>query len=253
MTLNCLNTFFFIVAIILLFSNCKKKENIPIQHIPVQYIPRDEAAYNLHYPILQKGLHKKGIQIKHVEIFLRAFKYEQKLEVWVKGKTQEQFVFFKSYDFCRSSGKLGPKRKEGDYQIPEGLYHVNVYNPLSNFHLSLGINYPNNSDKILGDTLQPGSDIYIHGGCMTIGCIPITNKNIKELYTITSIAHQQQEQIPIHIFPFRMNEQNVQKWNTQYPLHAYLWNNLKIFYDFFQKRKIEPLFKVTKEGKYEIL
>jgi murein L,D-transpeptidase YafK len=249
MASNYLNTALFIVTIILLFSNCKKKENALIQ-----YITRDEAVYQMQYPILQKALHKKGIHIKQVEIFLRAFKYEQKLEVWIKEKTQEQFIFFKSYDFCRTSGKLGPKRKEGDYQIPEGLYHINVFNPLSNFHLSLGINYPNDSDKILGDTLQPGSDIYIHGGCMTVGCIPITNKNIKELYTVTSIAHKNdQEQIPIHIFPFRMKKQHMQKWNTKYPSHTPFWNNLQIFYDFFEKEKTLPSFKITEEGIYKPL
>lgn len=249
MTYNFLNILFFIVTITLLILSCKKKENTDLQHIP-----RDEAAHKIYYPILKKVFNKKGINIEEIEVFLRAFKHEQKLEVWIKEKTQKQFTFLKSYDFCRSSGKLGPKRKEGDYQIPEGLYHINVYNPLSNFHLSLGINYPNDSDKILSDAEQPGSDIYIHGGCMTVGCIPITDENIKELYTLTSVAHQyKQEKIPVHIFPFRMNEKNMQKWNTQIPSQTYFWKNLKIFHDFFQKNKAVPSFEITTKGIYKPL
>lgn len=249
MPLNYLYILLSIITVTLILNSCKKKESIPTQHIP-----RDEAAYETHYPIIKKALNKKGIDINQAEVFLRAFKQEQKLEVWVKEKAQKQFVFFKSYDFCRFSGELGPKRKEGDYQVPEGLYHINVYNPLSNFHLSLGINYPNDSDRILGDSIQPGSDIYIHGGCMTIGCIPITDKNIKELYTITSIANKHgQKQIPVHIFPFRMNEKNMKKWGTKYPDHRQLWKVLQVFYNFFQTNRTVPLFKISKEGMYKSL
>lgn len=243
------NVFLFIIATILLLSYCKKKENI----IPnTQNMSRDEAARQAHYPTLKKALYQKGVDIAAVEVFIRAFKQEQKLEVWVKKKAEEQFIFLKSYSFCKSSGQLGPKRQEGDYQIPEGLYHINIFNPLSNFHLSLGINYPNESDKILGDTLQPGSDIYIHGGCMTIGCIPITNECIKELYTLTNIAHEQgQTQIPVHIFPFQMDGHNMQKYTSLYPPNTSFWNNLQIFHDYFEKNKKLPLFKITEEGIYK--
>ena len=71
------------------------------------------------------------------------------------------------------SGTMGPKRLQGDYQVPEGFYYINEFNPNSNYHLHLGLNYPNASDKILSDSLRPGGDIYIHGSCVSIGCIPL--------------------------------------------------------------------------------
>ena len=54
------------------------------------------------------------------------------------------------------SGTTGPKRAEGDYQVPEGFYYINEFNPNSKYHLSLGLNYPNASDKILSDSIDPG-------------------------------------------------------------------------------------------------
>jgi murein L,D-transpeptidase YafK len=121
-------------------------------------------------------------------IYLRSFKYDSQLEVWVKYAQNEKFKLFKTYKVCAMSGSLGPKRMQGDYQVPEGFYYVNEFNPKSVYHLSLGLNYPNSSDKVLADSLQPGGDIYIHGSCVTTGCIPITNQQIEELYILATYA-----------------------------------------------------------------
>ena len=72
----------------------------------------------------------------------------------------------------------------GDYQVPEGFYYINEFNPKSEYHFALGLNYPNASDHILSDSIQPGGDIYIHGSCVTTGCIPITDGQIEELYVL---------------------------------------------------------------------
>lgn len=234
------------------FSACKKKEIIPPP--PSPDLTRDQAAHQLHFPKLKTALSLKGIDIDQVEIFLRAFKHEEKLEIWAREKGQTSFRFFKDYDFCMNSGTLGPKRKEGDRQIPEGPYHINIYNPLSNFHLSMGLNYPNASDKILSHKESPGRDIYIHGGCMTIGCIPITNEKIKELYTLAFISHQQgQEQIPVHIFPFRMNDKNLKKWRKKHPKQAKFWKNIQAFYNHFEKFKNLIKFETNADGSFTII
>ena len=99
---------------------------------------------------------EKKYQYRKFQLFIRAFKKEKLLEVWVKEARQRKLRLVNTYDFCATSGDLGPKRKEGDLQIPEGVYTINHFNPLSNFHLSLGINYPNASDKILSDPRKPG-------------------------------------------------------------------------------------------------
>ncbi|MBC7451384.1 MAG: hypothetical protein H7259_07840, partial [Cytophagales bacterium] len=65
---------------------------------------------------------------------------------WAKGKTSTQFTLTKTYSICSASGTSGPKRKQGDNQVPEGVYYIDRFNPASNFHLSLGLNYPNTSD-----------------------------------------------------------------------------------------------------------
>ncbi|WP_368737359.1 murein L,D-transpeptidase family protein, partial [Acinetobacter pittii] len=80
---------------------------------------------------------------------------------------------------CALSGVLGPKRKEGDYQVPEGFYYINEFRPNSNYHLALGLNYPNAADIQWSDSLHPGNEIFIHGGCITVGCIPIQDHQIE--------------------------------------------------------------------------
>lgn len=97
---------------------------------------------------------------------------------------KDLFRLIKDYQICSLSGELGPKRQQGDLQVPEGFYWIDRFNPASNFYLSLGINYPNQFDRILGKSGELGGDIFIHGGCVTIGCIPITDDKIKELYLI---------------------------------------------------------------------
>src|SRR5690606_30525766 len=86
-------------------------------------------------------------------LYIRSFKYDSKLEVWVKNEHKENYQLFKTYKVCALAGSLGPKRLEGDYQVPEGFYYINEFNPRSSYYLSLGLNYPNLSDLVLSDSL----------------------------------------------------------------------------------------------------
>ena len=176
------------------------------------------------------------LDIKEVHIFIRAFKLEEKLEVWGKDKESRKFKLITSFPFCHSSGYLGPKRRRGDYQIPEGFYEIDRFNPESNFHLSLGVNYPNASDKIKSDATKLGGDIFIHGSCVTVGCIPITDDWIEEVYILAVEAKNNgQLSIPVHIFPSRLNENNYQELIKDYPNYKSFWSNLKEGYDYFEK------------------
>jgi murein L,D-transpeptidase YafK len=167
---------------------------------------RVKIAYEHAEDSVKRLFANKRLSMDKCQMFIRAFKKEAVLEVWVKEKNADNFVLLHTYDFCATSGELGPKRKQGDLQIPEGVYQINHFNPVSNFYLSLGINYPNASDLILSDKKKPGNAIYIHGGCATIGCIPITDDGIKELYIIAVEARNGgQQTIPVHIFPTRLN------------------------------------------------
>src|ERR1035437_10851371 len=109
---------------------------------------RVKDAYSGKWDGLKSDLTKKEINKDNFEMYIRIFKYDKIVEVWLKSKEQKEFALFKTYNICSSSGALGPKRKQGDGQVPEGFYNMSAYNPFSNYHLSLGVSYPNASDKI---------------------------------------------------------------------------------------------------------
>jgi hypothetical protein len=109
---------------------------------------RVKTAYEEKENNVKSYFTKRNLAYGGFHLFIRGFKSEGKLEVWIKEKGKDTYTLLVSYDFCATSGRLGPKRKEGDLQIPEGIYHVNHFNPQSNFYLSLGVSYPNASDKI---------------------------------------------------------------------------------------------------------
>lgn len=188
------------------------------------------------YEIVRSYFKEKNLEFPPHEIFLRVFKKQRIVELWARVCIVDTFTLVKSYPFCSGSGMLGPKRRQGDLQIPEGFYYIDRFNPYSNFYLSLGINYPNASDKILGVKGKLGGDIFIHGSCVTIGCIPITDNLIKELYLIAVYTKNGgQNRIPVHIFPTHLNDITLQKLEKQYTKNKVdFWKNLKAGYLYFQ-------------------
>lgn len=220
--------------------------------------PRVASALNKKTDTLQKQFAKADLQWPPKQIYFRSFKYDSQLEVWVRNANNEPYKLFKTYKVCALSGSLGPKRMEGDYQVPEGFYYINVFNPRSNYHLSLGINYPNASDVLLSDSVTPGGEIYIHGSCVTVGCIPIKDDQIEEVYLLASHAKAQgQDFIPVHIFPIRYNNPKsldylarTTKTDQGYQKFAV---KIKEVYDFFEEKKKLPLISVNTKGEYVIL
>ena len=197
----------------------------------------------------------QGIPYPPQKLFIRVFKREKILEVWASSTSENTFKLVKSYAVCRTSGNLGPKRREGDLQIPEGFYHIDRFNPKSNFHLSLGINYPNRSDRILGKKGAPGSDIFIHGGCVTIGCVPITDEYIKEVYWLAVQAKSNgHAKIPVHIFPKRLDAGAIARLKNAFPndeTRINFWKNLQIGYNRFEKSRKLPKISVNRQGVYQ--
>ncbi len=191
------------------------------------------------------------------EIYLRAFKYERRLEVWCRGNDTAKLIMVKSYPFTAFSGNLGPKRYQGDLQIPEGIYHIDRFNPASKYHLSLGINYPNKSDRIRKTRPDPGGDIFIHGNRVTIGCIPIGDSAIEELYILTVDARDNgQEKIPVHIYPYDFNDKETdERLNNIYKADTALinfWNELRPFCSYFNTYKALPKIRIDQAGKYNL-
>jgi murein L,D-transpeptidase YafK len=206
---------------------------------------------------LKKQFEEKKLQWPPSELYIRSFKYDKQLEVWVKNEDKETFKLFKSYKVCMQSGSMGPKRFEGDYQVPEGFYYINEFNPNSNYHLALGLNYPNASDKILSDSLRPGNNIYIHGNCVSTGCIAISDEPIEELYVLATYAKDNgQDFIPVHVFPVKYNNKKsfeylAQATKENQPLQRFAIT-LKEAFDFFEEKKKLPVIIVSKSGEYII-
>ncbi len=162
-------------------------------------------------------------------IFMRIFKEEYALELWVWA--QDQFQLFKTYAICTYSGALGPKRREGDNQAPEGFYFVNAgrMNPYSQYHLSINLGFPNRYDRSRDYT---GSYLMVHGACVSIGCYAMTDPVIEEIWTIAQATLEGGSPFfRVHAFPFRMTEANMARY-ADHPEIAF-WRNLKEGYDAF--------------------
>ena len=191
------------------------------------------------------------------ELYIRSFKFDQLVEVWIKNEDKKTFKLFKTYHICMPSGVIGPKRVEGDLQIPEGFYYINEFNPNSNYHLSLGLNYPNASDHLLSDSIHPGGEIYIHGNCVSVGCLAITDIPIEELYILATYARTSgQDFIPVHVFPVKYDVKNSINYLNRVTRNnknlQQFWLSLKQAFDFFDEKKKLPLILVNIKGEYLI-
>jgi murein L,D-transpeptidase YafK len=206
---------------------------------------------------LKREFKEKGLKWPVKYMYVRAFKQEKQMEVWVKNDWKETFSLFKVYKVCATSGTFGPKRKEGDKQIPEGFYYINEFNPNSNYHLALGLNYPNASDAILSDQNKPGGDIYIHGNCVTIGCLPLTDSLIEQVYFLATVAKEQgQDFIPVHIYPVRYdNNRGLEQFSIKTKNKAEVQkfaSQIKDAYEFFEDTHQLPAILIDKSGNYVV-
>ncbi len=207
---------------------------------------------------LRKQFEAAGLEWPVKQMYIRSFKWDSQLEVWVRNSSNESFRLFKTYKVCAMAGKLGPKRMEGDYQVPEGFYYVNEFNPKSMYHLSLGLNYPNASDRLLSDSIRPGGEIYIHGSCITVGCIPLQDAQIEELYILAANAKESgQDFIPVHIFPVRYNKaksmEQLHKAMKENNDLSHFNNQLRQVFNYFEEKKKLPFISVNAIGEYVIL
>ena len=185
-----------------------------------------------------------NLSIATPEVFFRVFKREQLLEVWVRNRGVGTYQLLSTYPVCKLSGRLGPKRRQGDLQIPEGYYDIDLLNPESNYHLSMRVDYPNPVDVARGAGGRLGGDIYIHGGCATIGCVPVTDEWIEELYLIAVHARDAgQETIPVHLFPTRLDDAGLDWLAATYGegfIDYPFWQNLQAGYLAFEHSRTLP-------------
>jgi len=174
---------------------------------------------------------------KDSPILVRIFKEESEMEVWKKNRGGE-FALLKTYPICRWSGDLGPKKKEGDRQAPEGFYTIapGQMNPHSNYYLAFNTGFPNTYDRAMG---YSGSQLMVHGDCSSRGCYAMTDEQIQEIYALARESFfGGQTAFQLEAFPFRMTSLNMAKHRNN-PNFAF-WEMLKEGYDHFEATHQEP-------------
>ena len=170
-------------------------------------------------------------------MLIRAYKKEAELEVW-KMKSDGRYALLKTYPICRWSGQLGPKRVEGDMQVPEGFYAIapGQMNPNSHYYLAFNVGYPNAYDRAYG---RSGGSVMVHGVCSSAGCFSMTDKQVDDIYAIARDALRGgQREIQLQSFPFHMTPENMAKYRLD-PNIAF-WEELKNGSDHFEVTKTEP-------------
>ena len=173
-------------------------------------------------------------------VYIRIFKQESELELWLQK--DRDWVLFRTMPICAWSGRLGPKLKEGDRQSPEGFYEVSntSLNPNSSYHLSFNLGFPNAYDRAHGRT---GSFLMVHGDCLSVGCYAMTNPGIEVIYGLVEAAlGNGQTQVPVHIFPFRMSDENLARHRQN--RWSGFWRELKPAYDQFELLRRLPRIEV---------
>ncbi len=217
---------------------------------------RVREAYASKEKIVEKTLTGHAVSRDNLRIYLRVFKTEKKIELWAKNCSDSVFSLVKEFPICDLSGDVGAKRRSRDLQVPEGFYHIAGLNPYSKYYLSMKVNYPNASDSIRGVRKHLGNNIFIHGSCISSGCLAITDDRIRELYVYCVEAYNAgQEEISLTIFPARLNDatySNLLSWYGRYKDDVKLWGDLKKSYDLFEKTKIPPAVKFLPDGTHDV-
>ncbi|GGC63315.1 L,D-transpeptidase family protein [Chelatococcus reniformis] len=170
-------------------------------------------------------------------VLIRVYKREAELQVWKLGRNG-RYVFLKTFPICRWSGQLGPKRRVGDRQAPEGFYAITprLMNPNSAYYLSFDTGFPNAYDRAQNYT---GSALMVHGTCSSMGCYAMTDKGIGEIFAIVREAFAGgQQAFQFQAFPFRMTAENMARHRNDPNID--FWRQLKEGSDRFEATGAEP-------------
>lgn len=156
---------------------------------------------------------------------LLGFKAEKRLELWAEKETI--WTYIRHYPILAASGVIGPKLREGDRQVPEGIYRLNFLNPNSTYHLSMQINYPNDYDQrkaVEEQRTNLGGNIFIHGKAVSIGCLAIGDQAIEELFVL--VATIGLDKVTVILAP----QQDMEKVELNSPVRPWvpeLYTNIK--------------------------
>ncbi len=188
-------------------------------------------------PELKQLFDKSGVTYPPKQITFLAFKKEKKMELWAKNN--EIWHWIKNYKLTASSGVLGPKLKEHDKQIPEGIYQLTLLNPFSSFHLSIMLDYPNDFDRSIARLERRrklGNNIFLHGKDVSAGCLAVGDKAIDQIFLLVSKVGLDNSKVIISPNDMRKappatSLKGKPKWVTR------LYNNIKVALAPFKPRE----------------
>ena len=131
-----------------------------------------------------------GVAYPPARVAFLVFKAERRLDLYAGAREGAGgWAFVRSYPVLAASGRLGPKLREGDRQVPEGVYRIESLNPNSLYHLSLRVGYPSAFDRLRGredGRSELGGNIMIHGGAASIGCLAMGDPAVEELFVLAA-------------------------------------------------------------------
>ena len=138
-----------------------------------------------------------GVAYPPRHVALVGLKREKKLLLYA-GASRDAMAHVHTYPIRRASGGLGPKLREGDRQVPEGIYGVDLLNPNSRYRVSVRIDYPNRADR--RQARKDGREvlggwIMIHGGASSIGCLAMGDPASEEIFTLVADAGRENVQV----------------------------------------------------------
>ncbi|MCU0290480.1 MAG: hypothetical protein MUF10_00605 [Thermoanaerobaculaceae bacterium] len=187
-------------------------------------------------------------------LVVRGFKEEGVLELWAAPTPGGPYQKIVAWPFTGYSGDLGPKRRRGDRQIPEGFYRLDGLNGASRYHLSLHVDYPNQADRYFAHRRHPGNNIFIHGNELTNGCIPIGDRAVEQLYIAVLDSRNAGYEVPAHLFPCRFDTpacaRRLRADTRHNPKLAAFWANLEEGFRWFTGTATLPVVTVDVAGRY---
>ncbi len=170
-----------------------------------------------------------GLSFPPQHLVFVGIKKDRVLEVY-GAKTENEFRFVCTYPVLAASGTLGPKLREGDLQVPEGIYRVRELNPNSLYHLSIWIDYPNEFDLARAaeeGRTEPGSEIMIHGGDGSRGCLAMGDEASEDLFVLSTLARI--ENITIVLTPVDFRKDSLGELPSNAPIWSHeLYEQIKV-------------------------
>ena len=228
-----LRHFVFMALAATFLTACQQEDVLNVSRI------EGKASYRLSNDTLSR-MAKLNMDQKS-PILIRIFKEEGVMEIW-KANTSNRYAMLKSYQICAWSGMLGPKKKEGDRQAPEGFYDItpSQMNPNSRYYLAFNVGFPNAYDRALGRT---GNNLMVHGACSSSGCYSMTDAQVQEIFALAHDAFDGgQTAIQLQAFPFRMTAENMVKHKNNSNFD--FWKMIKVGYDQFEISHRPPVVNI---------